>query len=429
MNSEISKTDGHNKELTITIPTDHYQATLENVYSDLRKEAVVKGFRKGKVPMDMIRQQYGDAAQKESMEKLIREAFEKAIQEHSLKPVEGPEIEITNFGGDQDVKFRASFECLPEIELKNYKNFSFKLEEINVEDKEVEEVYDRIRDQFSSFEDLPEFNSVQDDTVAKMVFTAKENGEVIEGMSDQEASLEIGKDYMPKVFEDEIKGLRKGDHKNFSVTYEKEADQNHPMAGKTIEYSVRILAVQKKKLGEITDENVSKLGPFKTVLDLRTQVREDLKRQKIDQQKTQFRDQLMERLLDDHEVVVPESMLKKQVAHLAHQTAQRLESNGLKAEEIESKLKEWAGDFENQAKKQVQGSLLLSCISEKENIQADETDIRKEVMSMVSMTGKKPEDLYKELQEKSLIGPMVQQITEAKTLSWLLDQSLKGSGI
>jgi len=425
MKTELENLQGHFKKVSIEVPSDVVAAAIENHYKELQKSANLKGFRKGKAPLELVKKLYGESSMSTVAQNLVESVLPQALTEHKLNPINMPQIEVQSFKAGEPFKFSAHFENTPPVELKGYKNFKAEKTDSAVSEDDLTKALENIRGYFATTKDAFEGAEAGKGKIVKITYKASEAGKDLPEASDADVQLEIGNGSVPEAFEKNVIGMTAGQTKEFTVKFPP-ADSDDlaaPLAGRTIDFVATVHAIQTKELPELNDELAKKLGAA-SVDDLKTRVKSDIENQK----KTAFRNQMQEKavkyIIDENPVDVPETMLNAQMEQLAVDAGMQLQQSGLAEAQIEERLKSWADEMQTRATAQVKASLLLSAIAREEKIQATQDDIRNEIMRIAQTTRQAPQEVLKNLEERRLMGGLIRQVTELKALDWVVSQAL-----
>lgn len=427
MKIEVENLKGQFKKLAIEVPAEDVSRKVETHFKGIQKEAALKGFRKGKVPLNMLRETYGPQEMPRIAQDIVNEYFNKAVVEEKLSPVANPQINVEGaILEGAPFKFTAEFEHLPEIELKDYEGFKATKPEFKVEEKEIEDTLTSIRERMAKLNKLDE-TPIAAGHVVKLDYVGEEAGKKLDTASQDGAMVEIGNGQLVAGFEEAVTGLKAGDEKAFDVTFpEKQegSDDPHPLGGKTIHFKTKILEVYSKTLPEVNDEFASRAGPFKTVDELKDGIKQEVASQKEQQFRKETQEKAIEWLIEKNPLTAPETLINQQIQNLAIEAGMQLQNMGLAQDQIEGRLKEWEKDMTTRAENQVKASLLLSAIARKREIQVGDEDIRRELSRMATQMRKDPQEIVKDMQEKDMIPGFMRQVQEMMALDWLLDNAM-----
>jgi trigger factor len=427
MKVEIENLEGHKKKIIIEIPADHVDQHFEGYYKDVQKSVELKGFRKGKAPMPLVKQLYRDSAAPRIMQSIVEDHLWAAMRDHSLNPITMPQVDADVLKENLPFKFSATFENTPPVEIKDYKSKKVQEKPIEVTDQEIEKTIENIRSQLAVLKDLPEGTEAELGQVVVLDFEATEAGAPVPEATEKDAQLELGNKTLTPEFEQNVLGMKKGETKSFTVKFpnpEKDEDRT-PVSGRTLDFSVNLKSLQSKILPELNDEFAKRLGPFESFAKLKERIVADIKSEKTNRIRSELTEEMAAWLLEKNPVEAPEVLVSQQLEQLAMDSGMQLGQMGLDQTAIEARLKEWAPSMEEKAKKQVRLSLLLSAIAKTESIKATEDDLRQEITRIAMQTKRAPKDVLEDFQKRGVIAGLARQVTEMKTLKWIVDEALK----
>lgn len=425
MKTELENLNGHFKKISIEVPQDIVTSAIETHYRELQKNSNLKGFRKGKAPIDLVKKMYGDSGLSNVAQNLVENSLPKALEEHKLNPINMPQIEVQSFKPGEAFRFSAHFENTPPVHLKTYTNFKAVAADSSVTDEELSKALENIQGYFATTKDALEGAEVSQGKVVKLTYKASEAGKELPEASDTDVSLEIGNASIPAEFEEKLLGMKAGETREFSVKFPKADDDAlaAPLAGRTIDFVSTVHAIQVKEIPVLDDELAKKLGAA-SVEDLKTRVKGDIETQKKTTHRNLLQEQAVMYLIEENPVDLPETMLSAQMEQLAVDAGMQLQQSGLSEAQIEERLKDWAGDMQQRATRQVKASLLLSAIAREEKIQATQDDIRNEIVRIAQSSRQAPQEVLKNLEERRLMGGLIRQVTELKALDWVVQKAL-----
>jgi trigger factor len=260
-----------------------------------------------------------------------------------------------------------------------------------------------------------------------MDFEASEAGASVPEATEKDSQLEIGNQTLAPEFEVHIIGMKAGETKTFTVKFpmpEKE-EAKTPVSGRTLDFTVNLKSIKEKVLPELNDDLAKKLGPFESFENLRSRIAEDIKNEKAQRERTENTEAIANWLIETNPVEAPATLVNQQLEQLAVDAGMQLSQMGLEQNAIEERLKQWGTSMETKAATQVRLSLLLGAISKAEGIKATEDDLRQEIIRIASQSRKAPKDVLKDLQDRGVMSGLSRQVTEMKTLKWIVDEALK----
>lgn len=426
MKVELEELHGRYKKISIEVPAEAVQLHAQKHFVEIQKDVSLKGFRKGKAPMKIVQELYGESEKSRIMRRLVETHLFDAIQEQKLEPVGIPKVDVDQLVYNNPFKFTATFEVMPPIVLQKYKGFVPQAASTEIPAEELQKTLKNVQQQTATFEDVD--GPAAAGLFVRMDYEASEAGLPVPEATQKNGFVEIGKDDLFKDFENEIVGLKAGENKLFSVSFPvaKSDEDRLPVSGRTIDFSVQIHAVQRQVLADLNDDFAKKIG-FESLEILKNRVVEDLKKNKAESTRRDNLEKLIDYLLENNPVEAPETLLNSQMEQLATDAGLQLSRMGLDQNAIEERLKEWGDEMAKRAERQVKASLLLGAIGKEEKIQANDEDLRNEIINIAQQSKRKPQEVWEDLRAKNLTGGLLRQITELKTLDTLLGETLKGA--
>src|ERR1035438_4002414 len=273
------------RELELEIPADEVSKAMERVAKEFAKVARVPGFRPGKAPLTLIRRRFADDIKGEVLQSLVPERVEKAVTEQKLTPVSQPQVEKLDFNEGQPLKFSAVFEVLPEFELGNYKDLPLEMPTMEVSDEDVAKTREEMRERAATFAPV-EGRAVEDNDFVqlKLTGTPDDGGEPLQADG---VLCHIGAEETMAPFNENLRGVNIGDHKDFDVPYPADYP-DAKLAGKTYHYSVDVLGIKTKKLPELNDDFAKDVSDATTLDELNKKTRERLDHSRTPKEKALY---------------------------------------------------------------------------------------------------------------------------------------------
>ncbi|MBZ0256323.1 trigger factor, partial [bacterium] len=297
------------KSVKIEVPPEDVTSELEGVYKEFMMHAAVPGFRPGKAPRHIVKMKFGKHLDGEAKSKALETAFESAMDELDIKPVNQPEIgDLDEKDGNEPIVFEAKFEYVPPFELADYKDIKPEKPESEVPEKEVVETLNRLRENNAMYETVDD-RPAQDDDIVTIASKATIDGEPFPDATHDEIPVQLGsKRYIPG-FEEKLVGMKKDEEKTFKLTLPEEYP-NESLRGKEAEFEIAIKQIQEKKLPELDDEFAKDMGAFESLADLKNRIREDMEANMEQRARDQYRQAIRDELLKRNTFPVPPSMVK-----------------------------------------------------------------------------------------------------------------------
>ena len=411
------------REIELEIPAENVQKAEEKVARDIARVARVPGFRPGKAPVTLIRRRFAEDIRGEVMQSLVPEYLEKALDEKKLVPVTRPEVDKVEFKEGEPLKFRATFEVLPEFELGDYKNLEVQVEAAEVGDAQVDKTIDEIRDRMATFVPI-EGRAAQDQeyAIVKLIGTPVGGGEPVQADG---VLCHIGGEETLEAFTEHLRGASVGETKRFRAEYPK--DYPDPkLAGKTYDYTVEVQGLKEKKLPEVNDELAKDVAAqsqaFSGVTaleELRQKIRTDLDAAKDEQQQAQAHEKILELLVQRHDFPVPEAMVDNQMDIRLERVVRSLAAQGVDPRAVNVDWVSLRKRQRERALSDVKAELLLDRIATAENIDATDEDVDKEIAKLAERSGESATALRARLTKQGALARMKSKLRSDKTIEWL----------
>jgi trigger factor len=408
------------RELELEIPAETVQKTVERVAKEFARVARVPGFRPGKAPVTLIRRRFAEDIKSEVLQSLLPEQIERAVTENKLVPVTRPQVDHVDFSEAGPVKFRASFEVLPEFDLGQYKDLEVEVEDHKIEDSDVDKALEELRDRAASFVPV-EARPIADGDYAQLKLKGipAGGGEPLEAES---VLCHIGSEETMAPFTENLRGANVGDQKNFDVVYP--ADYPDPkLQGKTYTYSVEVLGIKEKKRPELTDEFAKDVSDAPTLEELRTKVRDSLEGARAQRQKEQTRDKLLAQIVKGHEFPVPEALVESQMDSRLERTVRSLAAQGVDPRAVNVDWVSLRARQREHAVEDVKAELLLDRIATAEQIDATDEEVEKQIEGIAQRSGESATAVRANLTRQGALDRMKSKIRSEKTLDWLCSNS------
>lgn len=388
MSVQVEKLEKSMAKLTITVEAAKFDAAVDSAYQKNKGKIALPGFRKGKAPRAMIEKMYGTGVFfEDAANELIPEAYETAAKESELEIVAQPEIEVTQMDKGTDFIFTATVAIKPEVTLGDYKGIEVEKKEAEVSEEEITAEIDKAREANSRLITIEDRATEDGDTVI-IDFDGYVDGKQFEGGYAEDYTLVLGSHSFIDNFEDQLVGKNLGEDVEVNVTFPEEYHVDE-LKGKPALFKVKIKEIQKKELPELDDDFAQDVSDFDTLDEYKADVEKKILENKENQIKREQEDQIIEKIIENAQIEIPQQMIAAQTRQMTQEFAQRLQSQGLSLEQYmqftgltPQKMME---DLEPQALKRIQSRLVLEAVVAAENIEASDEEIDKELENMASM--------------------------------------------
>ena len=320
------------REIEVEIPHEEVARETDVLIQKYQKLARIPGFRSGHAPASIIRQRFAQDIQNDVIDALVPRYFRKETDRLGLAPISQPRVTDLHAHTGEPLRFKASFEVMPEIKVEGYKELRADHPEITVTDAEVEESLKGLQEQKASFNPI-EGSPIADGDYAQVALdgTPKQEEEGAKPVHMDDVLVEIGgKNTMPE-FTENLRGAIAGDERNFDVVYPAEFSDER-LRGKTFSYKVKVNAIKQKSLPELNDDFVKELGEFSTVDEVRQRIREGMEHERHHAAEREAKDKLLAQLIQRNEFEVPEALVERQIDVRIERGLRALAAQGLTPE-------------------------------------------------------------------------------------------------
>jgi trigger factor len=404
------------RELDLEIPAEEVSKATEKVAKDFAKLARVPGFRPGKAPIALIKKRFADDIKGEVLQTLVPEHVEKAVAEQKLTPVSQPQVDKLEFHEGQPVKFRASFEVLPEFSLGNYKNLEIEMPEMAITDDSVASTLTEMQQRAATFAPVEGRVVENDDFVqVKLVGTPEGGGEPLNAES---VLCHVGAEETMEPFNENLRGANISDHKNFDVEYPADYP-DAKLAGKKFHYSVDVLGIKTKKLPELNDEFAKDVSDATSLDELKKKVREGLEHERDHRQKDLQREKVLAELVKLHDFPVPDSLVEHQMDVRLERVVRSLAQQGVDPRAVNVDWVSLRKRQEERAKDDVKAELVVDRIATEEKIEVNDEELEHELEHMASHSGESAEAIRARLTKQGALDRMKAKLRSDKTVDWL----------
>ena len=408
------------RELDLEVPATDVQKAIERVAREFARVARVPGFRPGKAPIPLIRRRFADDIKGEVLQSLLPEQIDKAVKDQKLVPITQPQVDHVDYAEDRPLKFRASFEVLPEFELGIYKGLQVEVEKAQVTDADVDKTLEAMRERAATFvpvEDRPLESG--DYAQLKLVGTPVGGGEPLRA---DNVLCHLGAEETLEAFTQNLIGAKPAEQRRFEVEYPTDYP-DRKLAGKKFVYNAEVVAVKQKKLPELNDELAKDVSDAKTLDELRGKIRQDLEKELEAHHAAAVREAVLAKIVAAHDFPVPEALVENQMDVRLERAVRTLAAQGVDPRAVNV---DWVAMRRRQhprAIDDVKAELLLDRIASAENIEATDEDIDREISRIADRSGESVPAVRATLTKQGAVDRMRSKLRSEKTLEWLEKKS------
>ncbi len=396
MSLQVERLEHNMAKLTIEVSAEDLEKALQNAYNKQKKSFNIPGFRKGKVPRQMIEKMYGpEVFYEDAANALIPDAYAKAYDECELELASAPEIEVTQIEKGKAFIFTATVAVRPEVKLGNYKGVEVDKISNRVTAKEIDAKLEDERNKNARTITV-EGRPVQNDDTVVLDFEGFVDGVAFEGGKGENYSLTIGSGSFIPGFEEQLIGVEAEKEVEVNVTFPEDYHEES-LKGKAAVFKCTVHEIKAKELPELDDEFASEVSEFDTLEELKADIKAKIKEEKIAEGKKAQEDQALEAVVSASEMDIPEAMVKTESRQMVESFAQRIQSQGLTLEQYMQftgmTMDKMLDDMSEQAMKRIQTRLVLEAIVAAENIVVSDERLDEEIAKMAEMYSMEVEQL------------------------------------
>ncbi len=427
MNITAVKSDTANILITAKIDSATIEKNINKIAKQLAKTQQVDGFRKGKVPVKIIKKMYGEKLQQEAESDALGEIIEYAKKELNIKNediIGEPTFKKYEKNDDGSIDVEMTLSIQPTIEVEGYEKLAIDYEEPTVEEKEIEEKIDKILEQNTPFKKIKEDRPLQNGDQAVFDFVGKINGVEFEGGSAQNFELLIGSGQFIGGFEEQMIGMKMGETKDINVKFP-EAYQSTELAGKDAIFTITLHTIKAKDEAKLDEEMVKRLLPGDenaTVDTVIEQVKEQIKSEKLSKlYNEELKPKLIEALVAEYEFDLPNNIVEQEIDAQVNQKAQTMSADELdEYKGNDEKINELRESVREDAKNSVKATFLVDAIAKKEEIVVNDHEVTQTIYYEAMMTNQDPEKIIEYYKENNLLPAIKMGLIEDKLFSKIL---------
>jgi trigger factor len=410
------------REIQVEIPADEVARETDTLIQKYQKLARLPGFRRGHVPASVIKQRFGQDINNDVVDALVPKYFRRETGKLGLVPVSQPQVTDLHLNAGEPLRFKASFEVMPEVKVEGYKELRAEKPGVSVTDEEVEESLNSVREQHATFTPV-EGRALADGDFAQVSLDGHPKDGEGKPVHMDEILVEIGgKNTMPE-FNENLRGASAGDERSFEVKYPDDSADKR-LAGKIFTYTVKIQSIKQKALPELNDQFAKELGEFASLEDVRKRIREGMEAERTHEAERAAKDKLVGELVKRNDFEVPEALVERQIDLQLDRGLRALAAQGMRAEELKKMdLQRLRAGQRERALEEVKASLLLEKIAEEEKIEVGDEELDREVEALATQSKQTAEAIRARLTRDGALDRIRLRIRAEKTLDFLYRQS------
>ncbi|MBW1721129.1 MAG: trigger factor [Deltaproteobacteria bacterium] len=420
MKATVEDITGVKKRLIVEIDSSEIDQRINEAYRTLAKRAKIPGFRPGKAPRKILESYYGPQLLEDLARDLVTETLPAAVQETETFPLSYPVIEKGNLKAGCEFRYTAVMEVKPQFELKDYMGLEVEKEIPRVTDEEVSKYLEEIRTAHGNLMPVEEDRGIREGDFAVIDYKAFEGGAPLEDVKAENFPLEVGSHKFHPDFERQLLGLKKGEEARFTVSFEEDFF-HQKLAGKTVEFQVRVADIKLVELPDLNDEFAKNLGSeFQSLDDLREKIREDLEAREKKRVEQELKTRLLGKISATVDFELPESLVESELNRAVENVRQNLIRSGSDLEKAGISVQKMRDDLRPASEQRVKNMLILGEIARQNDITIGEEELNEGFRDLAVNLGQDPQVVRRYYEANQAVESFRERLLEEKTLNYLV---------
>ena len=426
MESKIEKIEKNVVKFEIKVEAEKFQEALKRAYNKNVKNFNVPGFRKGKVPMAIVKKYYGIGVLiEDAVNFAIDASYSKVLEENNIIPVDYPKVDVITAEEGKEFVYTAEVTVYPEVELGEYKGLKVEKPSYEVTEDAVNEKLKEMQQKNARIETKEDGEIATGDT-AVIDFKGFIDDVAFEGGEGKDYSLEIGSGTFIDTFEDQLVGAKAGDKVEVNVTFPENYGREE-LNNKQAKFEVLVKEIKIKELPEIDDEFAKEVSEFDTLAELKEDIVKKMEEENNNRAEREYEDAIIKAVVENAKIDVPEVMVEKEIDTMVRNLEQRLQYQGLNLEQYfqftgtdEAKMREY---MKENAEVKVKTDLVLEAVEKAENIDATEEELKEKAKEVAKMYSAEEDDKMVDLLMNGQRAALLADVKVSKTIKFLVENN------
>jgi trigger factor len=414
---DVEAVDSVRRRLAVEVPAEEVSAEIEKAYAQLARGAKVRGFRPGRVPRPVLERLFGDRVRAEVFEKLIQQSYAEVVEKQQIPTVGHPEFVTEQAQPGAALRYSATVEVKPEIVVEHYAGLAVERPLTPVADADVDAFLERLRQSLAQLHPIVERSTVEGGDVVTVDYEARVGGRSV-GRGEQR-EIEIGANGFPPEFDAHLRGAAVGSELDFVVAYPAE----HPaaeLAGKTVNFHVRVRGLSHKEVPALDDEFAKDHGECSTLAELRQRVRARLEAEAAQHADEAVRQTLLGALADANDIPIPNALIERRTQALMEEVWHEWQQRRLRPKNESEALARLREELQPRARQQVKIALLLEAIARQEGITVSDAAVDERIATLAAEAGAAAERLRAAYQSDAARHDLRTRMLQARAVDAVL---------
>ncbi|MFA6809549.1 MAG: trigger factor [Desulfoplanes sp.] len=413
------------RKVNVEVAADEVNASISATIALYRRDVDIKGFRKGKVPAQLIETRYGKKLYSEATQDLINYHINTILNEMEVTPIGRLDMapkgsEILEKG--KPFAYSFAFEVMPSFDLPEYKGLKVEEEEVVIKEEEVDRVIERMRDNAAKLVRVDEIRTAQDGDVVMIDFEGSKDGKPLEGIKAENFELLLGEGSALKAFEDIVKKLKAGEKGSGTVVFPADF-LNKELAGQEVEMKVNLHSIKKKDLPEVNDAFAANIGGYKTVQELRDMIHKSYATSSKNLHKSAAQKKLLDELKDQVTFDLPPVLVEAHIDQKIHTMREKMEQQGKSMESVGKTPEELRAQFREDAEDIVKAEIFLMAVAEDAELEVQPQEVDLMLQKMAMQSGQDFNALKDYYEQNNLMVPLRDRALQDKAMDLIYDQA------
>jgi trigger factor len=423
MKVQLEEISAIKKTLNVEVEAEQIKKEWESVVKSFNKKVKLKGFRPGKIPVNVLVKLYGPQIEEEAVSRIVNRTYPEALKETGVIPVAYPELDCPPLDKDVPFTYKATIELKPDVPITDYKGLELKKSAVSVTEEDLDKRLSAILMSHGELLTLKEDRPIRKGDFAVIDYQSFMDGHEVPGGSAKNFDLEIGSGYFNVEFEKELEGLQKGEEKEFDIDFPEDYG-NQALKGKKVHYKAVLQEIKERHLPELNDAFAQSLGKeFSSLDDLRKKVRDDLEREENRKADLKLKEDLVDGLIAKAEFEIPEALVNQEIQQMMMRVEQDLSRQGLSWEKTGLDPSSLMEKFRPSAQKMARRRLILEKIAQLEALTISPEEIDQELQRVARQVNQSVSIVREIYNKNNMMSQMSDQLLEEKTLSFLQEHA------
>ena len=410
------------KKVTFEVPEEKVVEVMDAQYKDLKKNVQIKGFRKGRVPLSILRSYFKSKVQADAARQIIEETLKPGLDEQNLKPLSVTNIDSETLEEGKPFKYTAEIELPPRIEVQGYKGLQLKKRVRTVTDANVEEQLQHMRDRNARLSHISDPRGITSGDHVVVDISATMDGETVAALDVTDYHLEMGRNFYLPNFDSELEGMKIEESKDLTLDLPEDFPRK-ALAGKTVEFHVTVKEAKEKILPELDDDFAKDLGEFETLDALKEKLRADLENSAKNQTDRELEAQIVDALLNKNTFDIPDSMIEAEIDAFLEQSLQGLVAQGHDPERLPMPGQAYRDQLRPAAVRAIQKALMYRAVADQEDMTVTDEEVTKDLQSRAGSLGVTLDFLKDNLEQAGRMDDVRESLVYKKVAALIQDSA------